>query len=38
MQIKVKRSRRRIGRSHRNIQKIKRIRGEHRRLLKRNSR
>lgn len=37
MQIKVKKSRRRIGKAYRNIQKISRIRKEHRKRLKRNS-
>ena len=35
MQIKVKRSRRRKGKAYRKIQKLKRIRRPHRKLLKR---
>ncbi len=38
MQIKVKRSRKRIGKAHRNIQKIRRLRRTHRRLFKKNTR
>ncbi len=34
MQIKVKRSRKRIGKSYRKVQKLKRIRKPHRKLLK----
>ncbi len=34
MQITVNRSKKRIGKSHRNVQKIARIRKEHRRKMK----
>lgn len=34
MQIKVKRSNRKIGKRHRKVQKMKRLRREHRKLLK----
>ncbi len=36
MQIKVKRSKKRVGKKYRNIQKIARIRKAHRKLFKRN--
>jgi hypothetical protein len=36
MQIKVKRSRKRVGKAYRNIQKIARIRKVRRKLFKRN--
>ena len=38
MQIKVKRSTKRIGKAHRKIQKIKRLRRAHRKLLKKTRR
>lgn len=37
MQIKVKKSRKHIGKAYRNIQKIRRLRRAHRKLMKRNS-
>lgn len=37
MQIKVKRSRKRIGKSYRKTQKVKRLRKVHRKLLKKRS-
>jgi hypothetical protein len=36
MQIKVKKSRKRVGKAYRNIQKIKRLRKAHRKRMKRN--
>jgi hypothetical protein len=37
MQIKVRISKKRIGKSYRNVQKIKRLRKAHRKILKKNS-
>ncbi len=37
MQITVRRSKKRIGKAYRNVQKIKRLRKAHRKLLKRRS-
>lgn len=38
MQIKVKRSRRKIGKPHRKVTKMKRLRREHRKLMKKTRR
>lgn len=38
MQIKVKKSNRKIGKRHRKVQKLRRLRGEHRALLKKTRR